>query len=93
MRRKIWKGGGIVRAKFLDRIRAAFTQDPSLPNLMVDPDLAQDLNDRQASWRRGRAPRHRGRGGEVQGGAPKGTPTSGAAGRAPRIRRKRTLML
>ena len=49
---RIWKGGCIIRAKFLDRIRAAFTQDPSLPNLMVDPDFAQDLNDRQASWRR-----------------------------------------
>uniref|UniRef100_A0A6U4GAQ4 phosphogluconate dehydrogenase (NADP(+)-dependent, decarboxylating) n=1 Tax=Phaeomonas parva TaxID=124430 RepID=A0A6U4GAQ4_9STRA len=49
---RIWKGGCIIRARFLDKIRAAYAADPRLPNLMIDPAFAQTLNSRQSSWRR-----------------------------------------
>ena len=38
---RIWKGGCIIRARLLDPIRAAFTRDPQLPNLLRDPELGQ----------------------------------------------------
>lgn len=49
---RIWKGGCIIRAGFLDRIKAAYNRDPSLSNLLVDPDFAKDLAERQEAWRR-----------------------------------------
>lgn len=41
---RIWKGGCIIRAGFLDRIRAAYARNVELPNLLVDPDFAGELN-------------------------------------------------
>ena len=49
---RIWKGGCIIRAGFLDRIKQAYARNPELSNLLVDPEFAQDLADRQAAWRR-----------------------------------------
>lgn len=49
---RIWKGGCIIRAAFLDRIKAAYSKDTDLISLLVDPDFAQELNARQYSWRR-----------------------------------------
>ncbi|KAG7389996.1 hypothetical protein PHYPSEUDO_008958 [Phytophthora pseudosyringae] len=49
---RIWKGGCIIRAKFLDRIKAAYGKDASLISLLVDPDFAAELQARQYSWRR-----------------------------------------
>lgn len=49
---RIWKGGTTIRAKLLDRIRAAFANDSNLPNLMIDPDFAAELNSRHNAWRR-----------------------------------------
>lgn len=49
---RIWKGGCIIRAAFLDRIKAAYRKDPKLANLLVDADFASELNSRQPSWRR-----------------------------------------
>jgi 6-phosphogluconate dehydrogenase len=49
---RIWKGGCIIRARFLDRIRGAYDRDPALASLLVDPDFAAELNARQAAWRR-----------------------------------------
>ena len=37
----IWRGGCIIRAAFLDRIRAAYAANPQLPTLLADPDFAQ----------------------------------------------------
>ena len=34
---QIWKGGCIIRARLLQRIQNAYSADPNLPNLMVDP--------------------------------------------------------
>lgn len=49
---RIWKGGCIIRAGFLDRIRAAYARNIDLKNLLVDPDFAAELNSKQAAWRR-----------------------------------------
>lgn len=49
---RIWKGGCIIRAGFLDRIKDAYKRDPSLPNLLVDPGFAKDLVERGTAWRR-----------------------------------------
>jgi 6-phosphogluconate dehydrogenase len=49
---KIWRGGCIIRARFLNDIRAAFSRTPDLPNLMVDSEFAQAMNARQASLRK-----------------------------------------
>ncbi len=49
---KIWRGGCIIRARFLNDIRAAFSRNPDLPNLMVDPEFAGALNTRQAALRK-----------------------------------------
>ena len=43
---QIWKGGCIIRARLLQRIQDAFTANPGLPNLMVDPWFAEQINRR-----------------------------------------------
>ena len=49
---KIWRGGCIVRAKLLERIRAAFDADPNLPSLVLADDVAAALAQAQDAWRR-----------------------------------------
>jgi 6-phosphogluconate dehydrogenase len=48
---RIWRGGCIIRARFLNDIRQAFERNPDLTNLMVDPKFAQMMNTRQSSLR------------------------------------------
>jgi 6-phosphogluconate dehydrogenase len=48
----IWRGGCIIRARFLDRIREAYDKDPALPSLLVAPYFAAAVSDGVASWRR-----------------------------------------
>ena len=48
---RIWKGGCIIRAGFLDKIKAAFKDDPALPNLLLAPEFRQTILDRQEAWR------------------------------------------
>jgi 6-phosphogluconate dehydrogenase len=48
----IWRGGCIIRARFLDRIREAYDKDPRLPSLLVDPYFADAIRAGDASWRR-----------------------------------------
>jgi len=48
----LWKGGCIIRAKFLDRITAAFKSNPGLVNLLVEPSFAEEMNKRQEAWRK-----------------------------------------
>jgi 6-phosphogluconate dehydrogenase len=43
---QIWKGGCIIRARLLQRIQDAYTANPGLPNLMVDPWFAEQINRR-----------------------------------------------
>ncbi|MBO2465948.1 NADP-dependent phosphogluconate dehydrogenase [Actinomadura violacea] len=47
----IWRGGCIIRARFLDRIRAAYDADPSTPTLLTDDHFAEALGDAQDAWR------------------------------------------
>lgn len=49
---RIWKGGCIIRAVFLDRIKKAYQRNPVLANLLVDPEFAREMVQRQAAWRR-----------------------------------------
>ncbi len=47
----IWRGGCIIRARFLQRIKEAFERDPQLPNLLLDPYFSQELAAAQDNWR------------------------------------------
>ena len=49
---RIWKGGCIIRARLLDPVRQAFTANPSLRNLLVDPAIAGELQRAAPGWRR-----------------------------------------
>jgi 6-phosphogluconate dehydrogenase len=49
---RIWKGGCIIRARFLDAIRAAYVRSPSLPNLLLDEEFAARVAAAQDGWRR-----------------------------------------
>ncbi|MGH7765175.1 MAG: NADP-dependent phosphogluconate dehydrogenase [Candidatus Dormibacteraceae bacterium] len=48
----IWRGGCIIRAKFLDRIKEAYDRKPDLENLMLDPFFSEALAKAQPAWRR-----------------------------------------
>jgi 6-phosphogluconate dehydrogenase len=48
---RIWKGGCIIRAGFLDKIKKAFADDTVLPNLLLAPEFKQSILDRQTAWR------------------------------------------
>ncbi len=48
---RIWKGGCIIRAGFLNKIKDAFKQDPALPNLLLAAEFKQTILDRQTAWR------------------------------------------
>ncbi len=48
----IWRGGCIIRARFLDRIREAYDDDPGLPSLLVAPYFARAVSEGVDSWRR-----------------------------------------
>ncbi len=48
----IWRGGCIIRARFLDRIREAYEDDPGLENLMLAEFFADALAEAQDPWRR-----------------------------------------
>ncbi|MDQ2815005.1 MAG: NADP-dependent phosphogluconate dehydrogenase [Actinomycetota bacterium] len=47
----IWRGGCIIRAAFLDRIRAAYQNNASLPTLLVDDEFGREIAAAQDSWR------------------------------------------
>jgi 6-phosphogluconate dehydrogenase len=48
----IWRGGCIIRAQFLNRIREAYEADRDLPSLLVAPYFADAVRDGVDSWRR-----------------------------------------
>ncbi len=48
---QIWKGGCIIRARLLQRIQDAYTANPALANLLVDPWFAEQVNRRVAGLR------------------------------------------
>jgi len=47
----LWRGGCIIRAQFLDRIKEAFTDNPELANLLVAPYFRDELSHLQKNWR------------------------------------------
>jgi 6-phosphogluconate dehydrogenase len=47
---RLWTGGCIIRAKLLEDIQKAFTNN--VANLIVDPNFAAKLNERSTAWRR-----------------------------------------
>jgi 6-phosphogluconate dehydrogenase len=48
----IWRGGCIIRARFLNRIRDAYEQDPGTGNLLMVPYFRDAVADAQDAWRR-----------------------------------------
>ncbi|WP_406708301.1 NADP-dependent phosphogluconate dehydrogenase [Vibrio gangliei] len=48
---KGWRAGCIIRATFLQDIANAFTNNPSLENLLFDEHFATELSNRQLNWR------------------------------------------
>ena len=48
---RIWKGGCIIRAGFLNKIKHAFDENPNLANLLMAPEFKQTILDRQEAWR------------------------------------------
>ena len=49
---RIWRGGCIIRAAFLDDIRAAFGRDGDLSNLLLDGEFSHAVQSRQSALRR-----------------------------------------
>ena len=47
----MWRGGCIIRSRFLEKIKAAYDKNPKLTNLLVDEFFSNLLNDYQGSWR------------------------------------------
>ena len=48
---KIWRGGCIIRAACLEDIRQAYEKDPGLPNLLLDPQIGEQLLQREGDAR------------------------------------------
>ena len=49
---KIWRGGCIIRAQFLNRITEAYAHDNGLVALLTAPYFVEALGRAQGSWRR-----------------------------------------
>jgi 6-phosphogluconate dehydrogenase len=48
---RIWKGGCIIRAQFLGKIKDAYQRRADLPNLLLDPDFSAYMQRAQSNWR------------------------------------------
>ncbi|MFW5871410.1 MAG: decarboxylating NADP(+)-dependent phosphogluconate dehydrogenase [Verrucomicrobiota bacterium] len=47
----MWRAGCIIRARFLDKIKAAFDKNMELPNLLLDDYFKEVIDNSQAAWR------------------------------------------
>jgi 6-phosphogluconate dehydrogenase len=47
----IWRGGCIIRARFLQKITDAYARDPKLLNLLLDPYFKEQIHKNQTRWR------------------------------------------
>ena len=47
----LWREGCIIRARFLERIKEAFDQNPKLGNLLLDPFFKDVIHRHQTNWR------------------------------------------
>ena len=48
----VWRGGCIIRSRFLNNIKQAFENNPSLNNLLLDNFFSEAIHDSQPGWRR-----------------------------------------
>jgi 6-phosphogluconate dehydrogenase len=48
----IWRGGCIIRARFLNRIKEAYDREPDRPTLLTDGHFADAVGSAQDAWRR-----------------------------------------
>ncbi len=48
----MWRGGCIIRSRFLEGIKEAFDRNPALKNLLLDSFFSNAINSYQASWRK-----------------------------------------
>jgi 6-phosphogluconate dehydrogenase len=49
---RIWKGGCIIRARFLNSMMQAFSRNPHLENLLFDSGIESIVNSVQGAWRK-----------------------------------------
>ena len=47
----MWRGGCIIRSRFLAKIKDAFDTNPALSNLLLDPYFTAEVGQSQAGWR------------------------------------------
>jgi 6-phosphogluconate dehydrogenase len=47
----IWRGGCIIRAQFLERIKEAYERNPNLANLLLDDYFKEAIEKGQEGWR------------------------------------------
>ncbi|QGJ70214.1 6-phosphogluconate dehydrogenase, decarboxylating [Planctomycetales bacterium 10988] len=47
----LWRGGCIIRARFLERIKDAFDEHPDLENLLLAPYFNEAIQNTQDAWR------------------------------------------
>ncbi|MBN1202773.1 MAG: NADP-dependent phosphogluconate dehydrogenase [Anaerolineae bacterium] len=48
---RIWRGGCIIRAGLLENIRAVYSAQPDLPNMLLAEPFRSAIEQRQAAWR------------------------------------------
>ena len=48
----MWRGGCIIRSRFLGNIKAAFEKNPALDNLLLDDFFRDAIHSSQKSWRK-----------------------------------------
>ncbi len=48
----LWRGGCIIRAQFLERIKDAFEENPDLENLLLHPYFTSAVESAQDAWRK-----------------------------------------
>ncbi|MFP4352731.1 MAG: NADP-dependent phosphogluconate dehydrogenase [Puniceicoccaceae bacterium] len=49
---QIWRGGCIIRARFLQKITEAYDREPGLANLLLDPYFRNAVREGQTNWRK-----------------------------------------
>lgn len=48
----MWRGGCIIRSRFLGKIKEAYDRNPNLTNLLLDPFFQQAIDQAQSGWRK-----------------------------------------
>jgi 6-phosphogluconate dehydrogenase len=48
----MWRGGCIIRSRFLGKIKEAFDRNPNLNNLLLDPYFTGEIERCQPAWRK-----------------------------------------